>query len=240
MPARTGTDGRGGRLRAVHATASASTSRATRNFISRPTPALPAAQQGLPRDRGAHGGGSPRSSVHLVTGVPARQAPVRCSSCLLRSFVGAPVPSCGSWSTLKRTNHTQRVAQGFIDRTHSSSSSHVWKMGIEAVRAAQGPKVPVGQLWVVSVLPVSTRGHPDGCAPRPPVVHLLSPASPRWIPRSWAGGVVPRRRPDGFGFTDDPPGVVYTQVRSMFIARMPVFASSPGDRRIGRSVTCRD
>src|SRR4051812_6684239 len=39
MPARTGTDGRAGRLRAVQATASASTSRATRNFISRPTPA---------------------------------------------------------------------------------------------------------------------------------------------------------------------------------------------------------
>src|SRR5215213_10763039 len=43
MPARTGTDGRGGRLRAVHATASASTSRATRNFMSRPTPARPPA-----------------------------------------------------------------------------------------------------------------------------------------------------------------------------------------------------
>src|SRR3954466_9598541 len=41
MPASTGTEGRGGRLRAVQATASASTSRATRNFISRPTSAQP-------------------------------------------------------------------------------------------------------------------------------------------------------------------------------------------------------
>src|SRR4051794_33145887 len=76
MPASTGTEGRGGRLRAVQATASASTSRATRNFISRPTSPQPATVDGILPVRGAR---DLSFSLH-------------CSSCLVRSSGGKPRP----------------------------------------------------------------------------------------------------------------------------------------------------
>src|SRR5687767_6990390 len=148
MPARTGTDGRGGRLRAVHATASASTSRATRNFISRPT-----RSRQRPRCTGR---GEEASGPGAVLMVPAA------------ALGGNAGPILRLWNplgTAERSFPTQSVVQGILDPNNSSSSSHVWKLGTEAVRAAQGPIGPVGGLWVVSASPVSTRGHLDGCAP---------------------------------------------------------------------------
>ena len=92
---------------------------------------------------------------------------------------------------------TQSVVQGFIEITNSSSSSQVWKLGIGPLRAAQGPNRPVGRLWVVSVFLLSTRGQDDGCAPRSPPLHPLSPASPGSVPRSCPGVARPgRRRPE--------------------------------------------
>ena len=82
-----------------------------------------------------------------------------------------PHPECGS--RIHRINN-------------SSSSSHVWKLGTKPLSAAQAPGDPVGRLWVVSVRPVSTRGHLDGCAPVTRPVHSLSPASPCSVPRSRA------------------------------------------------------
>ena len=93
-----------------------------------------------------------------------------------------PHPECGS--RIHRINN-------------SSSSSHVWKLGTKPLSAAQAPGDPVGRLWVVSVRPVSTRGHLDGCAPVTRPVHSLSPASPCSVPRSRAR----RRR----GRDGDPP-----------------------------------
>jgi hypothetical protein len=124
------------------------------------------------------------------------------SSCLVRTPGGKP-PSPGTpaghrsrassmsasqWvhGRSERSVPTQNVVQGFIGINNSSSSSHVWKLGIGPLSPAQAPDAPVGQLWVVSVLPVSTRGHLDGCAPVTRPVHPLSPASPRSVPRSCA------------------------------------------------------
>ncbi len=196
---------------------------------------------------GPVGGGSPRSSVHLVSGVPARPAPVRCSWCLLRSLVGTPVPSCvpgSSWSALKRPIPTQSVVQGFIDITPSSSSSQVWKLGIEPLPTAQVPNGPVGRLWVVSVPPVSTRGHLDGCAPRPAVVHLLSPVSPCCIPRprrvrAKSRLLAPRGRTRRMGPSDsrDGRGAVYLQVTTMSRGSAPMSGGRPCRSGDGRSVT---
>ena len=85
-------------------------------------------------------------------------------------------------STAARSFPTQSVVQGILDPNNSSSSSHVWKLGIDGLPAGQVANPPVGRLWVVSASPVSTRGHLDGCAPSPSVVHPLSPASPRSVP----------------------------------------------------------
>ena len=151
--------------------------------------------------------------------------PVRCSSCLLLSPRGkprspdalvsalwaqCPQPNprpahslvgrcrCGARGAPSRSVPTQSVVQGFIEITSSSSSSHVWKLGIGPVRAAQGRSDPVGRLWVVSVCLLSTRGQNDRCAPRPSSLHPLSPVCPCCIPRSCAGragpGEVTRRR----------------------------------------------
>jgi len=90
-----------------------------------------------------------------------------------------PHPECGS-----------RISE----ITPSSSSSQVWKLGIEALRAGQPPDRPVGRLWAVTVVLLSTRGHLDGCSPSPRGVHPLSPVSPGRIPRSCPGaGTVGRR-----------------------------------------------
>src|SRR3954453_6624771 len=93
MPASTGTDGRGGRLRAVQATASASTSRATRNFISRPTSAQPALVDGVvPPPRA----GPPVLSAVLIVPGAVLPGETPASGCPVRSLSGAsPRPPRG-------------------------------------------------------------------------------------------------------------------------------------------------
>ena len=107
---------------------------------------------------------------------------------------GNPGPSIAPLSSLVAPGApgtavpTQSVVQGFIEITNSSSSSHVWKLGIEApsrCSAAEWPCWPDCG-WSASVL-LSTRGHLDGCAPTSSAVHPLSPASP-WVPRSPRAG----------------------------------------------------
>jgi hypothetical protein len=73
------------------------------------------------------------------------------------------------------------------DLSPSSPSSPVWKLGIGPLRAGQRPSRHVGPLWGNDLLLLSTRGHLDGCAHRPPAVHLLSPAPPRPIPSPCPG-----------------------------------------------------
>ncbi|TQN40716.1 hypothetical protein FHU33_0065 [Blastococcus colisei] len=143
-----------------------------------------------------------------------RPVPVRCSSCLLRSPRGKPrsldellrlfrrrlpTPICcppvrvsclasclGQGSGLRSGTELPHPECGsrISEITPSSSSSHVWKLGIEAVRAGQVPTTAVGRLWAVTVDLLSTRGHLDGCSPSSVGVHPLSPVSPCWIPRS--------------------------------------------------------
>ena len=115
----------------------------------------------------------------------------------------------------------------------------MWKLGIEGVRPAQEPNGPVGRLWVVSASPVSTGGHLDGCAPRPAVVHLLSPGCPCWIPRP------PRAVPGSPSW--EPPSVVprprelgIFAVQSGFWGRGPGSCDATRSPEVRRSVTCRD
>ena len=83
-----------------------------------------------------------------------------------------PHPECGSRNSSSRTT--------------SSSSSHVWKLGIGPLCAAQRPNGPVGPLWAVSVVPVvdtwTTRRPCTAVAVRPPPV----PCLPRSVPRPCA------------------------------------------------------
>ena len=87
----------------------------------------------------------------------------------------------------KRSVPTQSVVQGFFEITNSSSSSRLWNLGIGPLRAAQARFGPVGRLWVVSVLLLSTRGQNDRCAPGSPSLHPVSPASPRAVPSPCPG-----------------------------------------------------
>jgi hypothetical protein len=148
IPARTGTEGRGGRLRAVHATASASTSRATRNSISPPHARLCCSlplvcllssllRPSCPRGSSCRAG-CPR-------GQPGRAVPI---VCVVREHPGI---------------------------NSSSSSSQVWKLGTGPVRAGRPPTGPVGPLWAGDRRPVSTRGQLDRCAPTATVLHPRSP-----------------------------------------------------------------
>src|ERR1700709_2767911 len=100
MPASTGTDGRGGRLRAVQARASASTSRVTRNFMVLPTPALPTGM-GAVVDRSTRAGssshGAPRSgrrSIGPGAGLIVPGAGVRGETPPLPAPPGAASPPC--------------------------------------------------------------------------------------------------------------------------------------------------
>src|SRR4051812_16321579 len=146
MPASTGTDGRAGRLRAVQATASASTSRATRNFISRPTSAQPATVDGILPVRPVRGA-SRALSLLIVPGAVARgETPA--------PFLTPPGPLAGSFPT-----HT--AVRENLDISPSSSSSHVWKLGRTTDRAGQPANRHVGRLWVDDVLLLSTRGQLD-------------------------------------------------------------------------------
>lgn len=145
-------------------------------------------------------GGKPPSS-----GAPRgpSPAPRRCVSCQ------------GSLRGSERSVPTQNVVQGFIGINNSSSSSHVWKLGTGPLSAAQAPDGPVGGLWVVSVLPVSTRGHLDGCAPVTLPVHPLSPASPCSVPRACARRPPRAGASDRHGRADRRDGAASVQVRAM-------------------------
>src|SRR3712207_1836652 len=164
MPASTGTDGRGGRLRAVQATASASTSRATRNFISRPTHVRSAHRTTRARAerwrelvvRRAPGPRGHRCVLIVPVAVPRGETP---------SLDGLLQPIDAVLRPSERSVPTQSVVREFSEITPSSSSSLVWKLGNEPLRAGQRANGPVGPLWAVSVFLLSTRGQIDGCAP---------------------------------------------------------------------------
>ena len=145
--------------------------------------------------------------------------PVRCSSCLLRSPrrcgahraccrlpEGTPVPRGSSGAADRcrspgnRSFPTQSVVQGFIEITTSSSSSHVWKLGIGPLRAAQRPNGPVGRCgWSASSccrhVDNSTAVH-RGRRPSTPCPLSRPRSVPRRVPRSVAAG---RRRCRGLG-----------------------------------------
>src|SRR3712207_1135193 len=152
MPASTGTDGLGGRLRAVHATASASTSRATRNFMTRSTPARldPVPARGgraavRPGARAVHivpVAVGPRATPVSRSG-PSRSLPPRAQRCRLPVGTGGN----GPWSPLWQLIPTPTGVRENSERTPSSSSSLVWKLGNEVLRAGQRTTVAVGPLW---------------------------------------------------------------------------------------------
>src|SRR5688500_17470396 len=101
-------------------------------------------------------------SVHLVSGLPRACGPgavLMVPAVALGGNAGPTRSLFDPLSTAKRGFPTQSAVQGFLDLKHSSSSSHVWKLGIERLSPAQRPNGPVGRLWVVSASPVSTRGH---------------------------------------------------------------------------------
>src|SRR3954453_23260294 len=174
MPASTGTDGRGGRLRAVQATASASTSRATRNFISPPPSAQPALVDGVvPSPRA----GPPVLSAVLIVPGAVLPGETPASGCSLRGPFGA------SAGPLRTGIPTQTGVRENLEISPSSSSSLVWKLGRTLLRAGQRPDRHVGPLWAVSVVLLSTRGHLDGRAHAGPVVHVLSPVHPPGRPQ---------------------------------------------------------
>src|SRR3954451_1403698 len=172
MPASTGTEGRDGRLRAVQATASASTSRATRNFISRPTSAQPATDDGVvpPRTRD----------------LPCS---LRCSSCLVWSSGGKLQPLPDPFGASRSSVPTQTGVRENFEISPSSSSSLVWKLGRTTVGAGRHAHRHVGPLWVAGVFLLSTRGQLEGRAHDRGSVHGLSPVRPRPIPPLSAGPV---------------------------------------------------
>src|ERR1700712_3721145 len=129
MPARTGTDGRGGRLRAVHATASASTSRASRNFMTRPTPALPVLAR--TPSSSLRCGISRASCGLIVPGAVQRRETLASGDLPDALFPAFP---------------TETGVGEFLEITPSSSSSHVWKLGTEPLPAGQPPSRHVGPL----------------------------------------------------------------------------------------------
>jgi hypothetical protein len=87
-----------------------------------------------------------------------------------------------SLGTAQRSVPTLNVVREILGRSTSSSSSHVWKLGTGPLSAGQVPTSPVGPLWAVSVLLLSTRGQLDRRAQRPPFVHLHSPGCPLFVP----------------------------------------------------------
>src|SRR3954454_429728 len=168
MPARTGTDGRGGRLRAVQATASASTSRATRNFISNPLQL------------------SPRPEEDDVSSPPARdsRALLRGPSCLVPLANGKPWPS-GSplqargphpdWGSRKLRDNSFILVITAVDPgddgppRRSGPESTCW-------RIVGGEASPVVDTWT-SRRPCTWRPCRPRAVPRPPPAP--SPARPQ-------------------------------------------------------------
>src|SRR4051812_12255177 len=61
----------------------------------------------------------------------------------------------------QRSVPTQNVVRENLGRSPSSSSSHVWKLGIGPLFAGHRPSSPVGPVWVVTVDLLSTRGQLD-------------------------------------------------------------------------------
>ena len=192
MPARTGTDGRGGRLRAVQATASASTSRATRNFISRPTRSLL-----RPRCAGRAGRRGPGAGAVLIVpvAVPRGETPVPVSGALgptARSWLSSAPwarPSGASpprmWFKNSRDNYLifviTRVEAG--DRAPSRCSAPEWPCW----PAVGGQRLPVVDTWTTRPLCTAT-------AARPPPVPCLPPVRPQ---AECPGDGRPARRIDG-------------------------------------------
>src|ERR1700745_4193889 len=76
----------------------------------------------------------------------------------------------------------------FSEITPSSSSSLVWKLGIRVLRAGRSRYGHVCPMWAGGLVLLSTRGQNDGCAPATAVVHDLSPARTRRVPRASAIG----------------------------------------------------
>src|SRR5690242_9015940 len=100
-----------------------------------------------------------------------------------------PVPLCPGetlllGSTLQRRIPTPSGVREILEISPSSSSSLVWNLGIGPVVAGQGRTGAVRPVWGTGVVLLSTRGHLDGCAPVTVVVHDLSPADTRGVPRS--------------------------------------------------------
>ncbi len=117
-------------------------------------------------------------------------------------------PLCCSWccsgrsaGPAQRSVPTQNVVRENLGRSTSSSSSHVWKLGTEALFPGQRPTGAVGAVWVVSVLLLSTRGQLDRRAQRSTFVHGHSPGCPLSVPmpcaRRPARSVVRRGRCSG-------------------------------------------
>src|SRR6476620_10269669 len=197
MPARTGTDGRGGRLRAVQATASASTSRATRDFISRPT-----RSRQRPRCAGRRRRSSGAGAVLIVpAAVPPGETPSlderspaplgSCISALLSSWrhLGAelPHPECGS--RIHRDNSLILVITGVeagerAPSPRSGAESPCWPI-------VGGQRLPVVDTW-------TNRRLCTGVAVSPPRVPCLSPHRPQVVCRTSA------RRIDGYRSTSGP------------------------------------
>src|SRR6185312_12030414 len=171
-PASTGTEGRLGRLLAVHATASASASRSTRNFINasastsattlscRPLPTVPPDRAGTHRTLGRGDIGCAPDPVDRVDA----DRPVRQRSA--------------------RSTESPTVMIGFcsLRRDNPSSSSHLCKLWRTRVCAAQTGYPPVSWLWrtggtTASCVhsPATTAGCPPLSTGCPPVIHRLSP-----------------------------------------------------------------
>jgi hypothetical protein len=124
----------------------------------------------------------------------ARQGSRSCRTllvCCPHELLGGPHGAC------QRAVPTQSAVQGSLGMTPSSSSSQVWKLGTDPLRAGQRPSRHVGALCVGTTAPVSTRGQLCGCQPTAAVVHPLSPPFHRSVPRGCASDVDRGRRTGG-------------------------------------------
>ncbi len=124
-------------------------------------------------------------------------------------------PVAGSGPAQRRVP-TLTVVREFPGRSTSSSSSHVWKLGIGALSAGQHPSGAVGPVWAVTVGPLSTRGQLDRRAHRLPAVHLHSPGCPLGVPMPCARrpGRPGHRAGSGRGVDDESRGQRSVGVRA--------------------------
>lgn len=113
--------------------------------------------------------------------------------------------SCGPGAPPGRSVPTPTGVREIPGLHPSSSSSPVWKLGTEPLRAGQRPSRHVGPLWGTRVLLLSTRGYLDGRAQSPSVVHVLSPLRPLPVPSPCPGPSGVRRPAPAGGGDDGPP-----------------------------------